>query len=59
MKQLRRYVVTLKSDLLHLFWNSDKLFTLEEAKEYVAFMERMYPDNEGMYNIYRLVEVQE
>jgi len=55
----KKFVVYLFNNQIQLFWNGEKFFDIEEAKNQVSFLERLYPKNKGLYKIYEIEEEQE
>ena len=51
---MKEYVVKLDTNIM---MNGEKLFTLEGAEGYVIWAESKYPENKGLYEIYKLVKV--
>ena len=54
------YIVLLnsiKGGIYSIFWDGDGLFTLKGAKEFIAFSERMYPENKGDYIILKTTKI--
>lgn len=57
---MREYIVLLtglKGGIHNIFWNGDKLFTLKEAIDFIAFSERLYFENKGDYKIFKLTKI--
>ena len=58
----RKYLVFLmavndyRANDFHPFWDGDNFFTMKGAKEYVKFIERLYPENKGLYKIFKCEE---
>jgi hypothetical protein len=60
MKEEKRYVIALEDneeDMKELFINGEEYFTLQEAREQIIWLNKVYPSNKGLYSIYELNKV--
>jgi hypothetical protein len=58
--KVKRFVVAMEDteeNAKKIYLNGEEYFTLQEAKEHIVWMNKVYPSDKGILHIYELSEI--